>query len=60
MDAIRDRSYYHSYATEAGDIECDELPLYADTNKARACYWDADVSAWVYDADKYIEIVAKQ
>lgn len=60
LDSSRDRSYYHSYVTEAGNIECDELPPFQDINKARACYWDADASAWVYDSDKYAEIVAKQ
>lgn len=63
-DDNRGRDYYYTYAvssdTALGNIECDELPPYADANKARACYWDADASAWVYDADKYAAIVAEQ
>lgn len=58
LDDSRDRSYYHSYVTENGNIVCAELPPYADTNKARACYWDG--KKWVFDADKYAEIVAVQ
>lgn len=60
LDESRDRSYYHSYIVANGNIECDELPPYADVNKARACYWDADVSTWVYDEEKYAELVAEQ
>lgn len=60
LDSSRDRSYYHSYVASDGNIECDELPPYADVNKARACYWDADVSTWVYDEEKYAELVAEQ
>lgn len=58
LDESRDRSYYYSYVTENGNIECAELPPYADPNKARACYWDGE--NWVFDADKYAEIVAEQ
>lgn len=60
LDESRNRSYYYSYVASNGNIECDELPPYADVNKARACYWDADASAWVYDPEKYAEIVAEQ
>lgn len=60
LDSSRDRSYYHSYVASDGNIECDELPPYADTSKARACYWDAGALAWVYDPDKYAEIIAEQ
>lgn len=58
FDETRNRSYYYSYVTENGNIECAELPPYADPNKARACYWDGE--NWVYDADKYAEIEAIQ
>ena len=37
-----------------GNVTCDELPPYADPNKARACYWNGE--KWVFDADKYAEI----
>lgn len=60
LDEVRDESYYHSYVAKDGNIECDELPPYADVNKARACYWDADASTWVYDEEKYAELVAEQ
>lgn len=58
LDDSREKSYYYSYVTENGNIECAELPPYADPNKARACYWDEE--KWVFDADKYAEIVAVQ
>ncbi|MDE6052159.1 MAG: hypothetical protein K2G55_00040 [Lachnospiraceae bacterium] len=58
LDESRNRSYYYSYVAENGNIECTELPPYADPNKARACYWDG--KKWVFDADKYAEIVAVQ
>lgn len=56
LDDSRGRSYYYSYVTENGNIECAELPPYADINKARACYWDG--KKWIFDADKYAEIEA--
>ena len=58
LDESRNRSYYYSYVTENGNIECTELPPYADPNKARACYWDGE--KWMFDADKYAEIEAIQ
>lgn len=58
LDESRNKSYYYSYVTENGNIECAELPPYADPNKARACYWDGE--KWVFDADKYAEIEAVQ
>lgn len=60
LDESRNRSYYYSYVTENGNIECTELPPYADPAKARACYWDAENTTWIYDAEKYEEIVAEQ
>ena len=54
LDDFRDRSYYYSYVAENGNVTCDELPPYADPNKARACYWNGE--KWVFDADKYAEI----
>ncbi len=58
LDDSRDRSYYYSYVAENGNVTCDELPPYADPNKARACYWNGE--KWVFDADKYAEIEAVQ
>lgn len=58
LDESRDKSYYYSYVTENGNIECAELPPYADPNKAQACYWDGE--KWVFDADKYDEIMTIQ
>ncbi len=60
FDKIRERSYFYSYVisddTSKGNIECTELPHYADVNKARACYWDSDNKLWVFDEEKYSEI----
>ena len=58
LDNSRNKSYYYSYVTENGNIKCTELPPYADTNKAQACYWNG--KKWVFDADKYAEIKAFQ
>ena len=58
LDDSRDRSYYYSYVAENGNITCEELPSYADINKARACYWDGE--KWVFDAGKYAESEAVQ
>ena len=58
LDDSKNRSYYYSYVAENGNIKCTELPPYADTNKAQACYWDG--KKWVFDADKYAEIKAFQ
>lgn len=60
LDESRDRSYYYSYVASDGNMECEDLPPYADINKARSCYWDAENTAWIYDADKYTEIVSRQ
>lgn len=62
LDETRNRSYYRSYLesedTTLGNIECSDLPPYQDINKARACYWDADNATWVFDEEKYSEIIA--
>lgn len=62
LDENRNRSYYHSYIesedTTLGNIECSDLPPYQDINKARACYWDADNAVWVFDEEKYSELLA--
>lgn len=54
FDETRSKSYYHSYVTENGNVECEELPPYQDINKARSCYWNEE--KWIFDADKYTEI----
>ena len=56
LDESRNRSYYDHYVAENGNIECTDLPPYQDINKARSCFWDGE--KWIYDADKYAEIVA--
>lgn len=58
LDESRDKSYYYSYVVQNGNIECEDLPPYQDINKARSCYWDGN--AWIYDGDKYAELVAAQ
>lgn len=60
LDEKRNKSYYYSYIDKRGNIECDELPSYQDIIKARSCYWDAQNTVWVYDAEKYVELVAEQ
>lgn len=63
LDESRNKSYYHSYVESEdvllGNIECTELPAYQDINKARACYWDTDALQWIFDEEKYAEIVAQ-
>ena len=58
LDQSKNKRYYHSYVSGNGNVECEELPPYQDINKARACYWDGE--KWIYDADKYVEIVTAQ
>ena len=60
LDQSRNKSYYYSYVEKDGNIECEELPPYQDILKAQSCYWDAEESAWIYDAEKYAEIIAEQ
>ena len=56
-DEKRNRSYYYSYIDKDGNIECEELPPYQDIIKAKSCYWDG--KKWVYDPDKYAELVTE-
>ena len=56
LDEKKSRNYYYSYSEEgSGNLKCTELPPYQDINKARSCYWDGE--KWVYDEDKYKEII---
>ncbi len=57
LDEKRNKSYYYSYVDKDGNIECEELPPYQDILKAKACCWDN--KKWVYDPDKYAELVAE-
>ncbi len=57
LDEKRNKSYYYSYVDKEGNIECAELPPYQDILKAKACYWDN--KKWIYDPDKYAELVAE-
>ena len=63
LDETRNKSYYYSYKesedTTLGNITCTELPPYQDINKARSCYWDAENLAWVFDEEKYAEIMTE-
>ena len=59
-DNTKDKNYYYSYVTENGNIECIDLPPYQDINKAHACYWDTKDKNWIYDAEKYAEIITEQ
>lgn len=60
LDEKRNKKYYHSYVAQNGNIECEDLPPYQDIDMARAHFWDADVSAWIFDADKHAEITAER
>ena len=59
LDSSRNRSYYQGYIISddetQGNITCEELPPYADVNKARSCYWDSEEKKWIYDAEKEAE-----
>lgn len=61
FDETRERNYYYNYYesddTTLGNISCNALPPYQDINKARACYWENE--QWVYDEEKYSEIIAE-
>lgn len=56
-DEKKERDYYQSYTDEGGNIETKDLPPYADLNKARSCYWNPETEKWVYDKDKYSELI---
>lgn len=57
------RSYYSSYVvsddTTLGNIQCTELPPYADLTKAKSCYLDDSASTWVFDEEVYQENLDK-
>lgn len=57
VTALNGKQYYYSYVESQGDIECADLPPYADINKANACYWDGE--KWVFDESRYKEIIAE-
>jgi len=60
-DSKRAKNFYHSYKetddSSWGNLSCQVLPAHQDINKARACYLTED-NTWMYDAEKYNEIVA--
>lgn len=62
-DNKREKSYYDSYTESTnekiGNIVCSELPMYQDINRARSCYWDSENEKWIFDNDKYLEIIAE-
>lgn len=64
LDETRNKNYYYSYEesddTTIGNITCEELPPFQDINKARSCYWDSGSVTWVFDEDKYNEILEEQ
>lgn len=63
LDEVRNKNYYHSYYESddisLGNFTCDELPPYQDLNKAQACYWDTENENWVFDEEKYQEILTE-
>lgn len=60
-DSATNRNYYHSYQksddSTLGNITVNELPPYQDINMAQACYWDTETETWVFDEEKYQEIL---
>lgn len=70
-DKIRNKNYYYSYvinnqALNLGVFSVDDttdtitvsdLPPYQDISKANACYWDSENAVWVFDDEKYAEIL---
>lgn len=70
-DKIRNKNYYYSYvindqASNVGVFSVDDttdtitvsdLPPYQDINKANSCYWDSENAVWVFDDEKYAEIL---
>lgn len=64
MDNSRNKNYYHSYEQSddetIGNISCVDLPPFQDIYKARACYWNSDSAEWVFDDEKYSDILTEQ
>lgn len=60
-DAQRKIGYYENYIESddntLGNITVENLPPYQDINKAQSCYYDCDTDAWIFDEQKYQEIV---
>ncbi|MCQ2088002.1 MAG: hypothetical protein MJZ37_08100 [Bacilli bacterium] len=58
-DEVRNKNYFYSYTEtdeNVGNITVDDLPSYADINKARSCFYENNT--WIFDEDKYQEILA--
>ena len=59
-DEVRNKNYYYSYVESTdeslGNITVEDLPGFADITKARSCYYKN--STWVFDEDKYAELVS--
>ena len=47
-NAIKDDEHY---------IVCNSIPLHEDTNANKACYIDTKRCKWVFDEDKYLEMI---
>lgn len=59
FDEKRGKSYYHGYdERNPGNIQCEELPPYADPIKACSCFWEND--EWTFDEEKYPELLASR
>lgn len=60
-DEIKNKNYYYSYQvsedTTLGNITVTDLPPYQDINKARCCYWADNSEAWIFDEEKYNEML---
>ena len=62
-DIEKKRRYYESYVesenVNLGNISCTDLPPYQDINRAHACYWNDEDNTWIFDQEKYNEIIEK-
>lgn len=65
-DKTRDRNYYDSHCEITKDynindirhfIISESIPPYNDINANKACYIDSKRCKWIFDEDKYLEII---
>lgn len=64
-DSSRSKSYYINHCILTKDninddihfIVCDSIPPYMDINANKACYIDSRRCKWVFDEEKYLEII---
>lgn len=61
FDPERNEGYYENYIESTdntlGNITVEDLPPYQDINKAQSCYYDIENGIWIFDNEKYEEII---